>query len=62
MRRIGDVDGFEIPGRFFHFLRTADPRPLEPVLEHNRLDLVSLALLIARASQLLDEGPSAVVP
>src|SRR5215204_4646538 len=37
LRRVGDVDGFEIPGRFFQFLRTADPRPLEPVLEHNRL-------------------------
>ncbi len=39
LRRVGDVDGFEIPGRFFQFLRTGDARPLEPVLEHNRLDL-----------------------
>ena len=41
--------GFEIPGRFFQFLRSGDPRPLEPVLEHNRLDLVSLAAVMARA-------------
>ena len=27
----------------------ADPRPLEPVLEHNRLDLVSLAAVTSRA-------------
>ena len=27
------------PSRFFQFMRTGDPRPLEPVLEHNRLDL-----------------------
>jgi tetratricopeptide (TPR) repeat protein len=56
--RAGDVDGFEIPGRFFHFLRTADPRPLEPVLEHNRLDLVSLAAVTSRALRLAAAGES----
>jgi uncharacterized protein len=59
MRRAGDVDGFEIPGRFFQFLRTADPRPLEPVLEHNRLDLVSLAAVTSRALRLATEGETA---
>jgi len=54
--RVGDVDGFEIPGRFFHFLRNGDPRPLEPVLEHNRLDLVSLAAVMGRAMRLAREG------
>ena len=49
MNRVGDVRGFEIPARFFRFLRSSDPRPLEPVLEHNRLDLVSLAAVMARA-------------
>ena len=39
VERVGDVPGFEIPGRFFNFIRSGDPRPLEPVLEHNRLDL-----------------------
>ena len=34
----------------------AMPRPLDAVLEHNRLDLLSLALVTARAAQLLDEG------
>src|SRR5262245_21373169 len=52
LRRVGDVDGFEIPGRFFQFLRTGDARPLEPVLEHNRLDLVSLAAVTSRALRL----------
>ena len=56
LRRVGDVDGFEIPGRFFQFLRTADPRPLEPVLEHNRLDLVSLAAVTSRALRLASAG------
>ncbi len=54
--RVGDVAGFEIPGRFFKFLRNGDPRPLEPVLEHNRLDLVSLAAVMARAVHLTREG------
>jgi tetratricopeptide (TPR) repeat protein len=56
VRRIGDVPGFEIPSRFFRFLRSGDPRPLEPVLEHNRLDLVSLAAVTARAARLVHEG------
>jgi len=56
VRRVGDVPGFEIPSRFFQFMRTGDPRPLEPVLEHNRLDLVSLAAVTARAVRLVDEG------
>jgi hypothetical protein len=56
-RREGDVPGFEIPARYFHFVRTGEARQLEAVLEHNRLDLISLALLTARAAQLVDEGP-----
>jgi hypothetical protein len=58
-RRAGDVPGLEIPSRFFRFLRTGDPRPLEPVLEHNRLDLVSLAAVTARAARLAQHGHEA---
>jgi tetratricopeptide (TPR) repeat protein len=57
--RIGDVSGFEIPSRYFRFLRTGDPRPLEPVLEHNRLDLVSLAAVTAHAAALARSGADA---
>jgi uncharacterized protein len=56
VNRVGDVGGFEIPARFFRFLRSADPRPLEAVLEHNRLDLVSLAAVMARAVELARSG------
>jgi len=59
VNRVGDVGGFEIPGRFFQFLRSGDPRPLEPVLEHNRLDLVSLAAVMARAVALTRGGHEA---
>jgi uncharacterized protein YprB with RNaseH-like and TPR domain len=57
--REGDVAGFEIPARYFRYVHAGDPRPLVAVLEHNRLDLLSLALVTARAAQLLEDGPSA---
>jgi hypothetical protein len=59
VQRVGDVGGFEIPGRFFGFVRSGDPRPLEPVLEHNRIDLVSLAAVTARAARLARDGHEA---
>ncbi|MBI3047240.1 MAG: ribonuclease H-like domain-containing protein [Acidobacteria bacterium] len=57
--RENDVPGFEIPSRYFLYVRSGDPRPLEPVLEHNRLDLLSLAMLTARVARLLEQGPDA---
>jgi uncharacterized protein YprB with RNaseH-like and TPR domain len=59
VRRVGDVPGMEIPSRYFRFLRTGDARPLEPVLEHNRLDLISLAAVAARALELAAGGAGA---
>jgi uncharacterized protein YprB with RNaseH-like and TPR domain len=57
--RIGDVPGFEIPTRYFHFLRTGDAGAIAGVLEHNRHDLVSLAGVMAHALWLAREGPDA---
>jgi hypothetical protein len=57
--REGDVQGFEIPGRYFRYVHAGDARPLAAVFEHNRLDLLSLALVTARAAQLLEDGPAA---
>src|SRR5262249_21349204 len=54
--RVGDVPGMEIPSRYFRFLRSGDARPLEPVLEHNRLDLISLAAVTAHAVELAQGG------
>jgi uncharacterized protein YprB with RNaseH-like and TPR domain len=59
VRRVKDVAGFEIPGRYFQFVRTGDARPLVAVLEHNRLDLLSLAGLTARIFHLVQAGPAA---
>jgi uncharacterized protein YprB with RNaseH-like and TPR domain len=59
LHRVGDVPGYEIPSRFFRFVRSGDARPLEAVMEHNRLDLISLAAVLARAIVLINHGPSA---
>ncbi len=55
--RIGDVPGFEIPMRYFHFLRTGDTAAIEGVLEHNRHDLLSLAGVMSHALWMAREGP-----
>jgi uncharacterized protein YprB with RNaseH-like and TPR domain len=55
--RRADVPSFEIPSRYFHFVRTGDARPLARVFEHNRLDLLSLAALTSRALSLVRQGP-----
>jgi len=60
MRRRGDVPSFEIPRRYFEFVRSGDARALSPVLEHNRLDLISLAALAARLFHVARHGPDAV--
>jgi uncharacterized protein YprB with RNaseH-like and TPR domain len=60
VRRAGDVPGFEIPARYFQFVRSGDPRPLADVLQHNRLDLLSLAALTARLFHLVGGGPTEV--
>ena len=55
-RRVGDVPGFEIPERYFRFVRSGDAQPLVDVFEHNRLDLLSLAGLTARLLSLVTHG------
>jgi uncharacterized protein YprB with RNaseH-like and TPR domain len=47
-KRIGDVDGWDIPDLFHHFLRTGNAAPLQPVLHHNQLDLISCTELLLR--------------
>jgi uncharacterized protein len=54
--RVGDVPGAEIPGRYFEFIRGGPGALLDPVLLHNRLDLLSLAALTARAQRLVATG------
>jgi len=58
VERFDDVPGFEIPSRYFGYLRTGDLAPLAAVFEHNRLDLLSLAALTAIAARMAGEGPA----
>jgi uncharacterized protein YprB with RNaseH-like and TPR domain len=47
MRREADIDGAEIPQRFWDFVRDADGSALAPIVEHNANDLVALAAILA---------------
>lgn len=51
VERQGDIPGHEIPEAYRTFLQTGDPEVLEPVLEHNARDLVSLCALAGRLLQ-----------
>jgi uncharacterized protein YprB with RNaseH-like and TPR domain len=55
--RDGDVPGFVIPSRYFHFLRTGDASALTGVLDHHRHDIVSLAVLMSHALRIAEHGP-----
>ena len=46
IERIGDVDGWQIPGRYLDFLRGGPADPLVEVVRHNDQDVRSLARLI----------------
>ena len=47
MHRVGDVDGWEIPGRYLRFLRGGPAADLAEVARHNDQDVRSLAWLLA---------------
>lgn len=61
IEREGDVAGADIPPLYFDFLRTGVSGPLQPVIEHNRLDILSLAALAGHLGGLLEE-PLAPTP
>ncbi len=44
--RVDDVASDEIPARYFHFLRSGDEAPIVPVVDHNVLDVLSMAALL----------------
>jgi hypothetical protein len=47
LHRVGDVEGWEIPGRYHEFLRGGSAGPLAEVARHNDQDVRSLAWLLA---------------
>jgi uncharacterized protein len=54
--RQGDVPGSEIPGIYFDYLRTGNPRGLQPVFYHNALDIVTLAALTSQMARAIADG------
>jgi hypothetical protein len=53
LHRADDLPGSLIPSRYFAWLRNGDPHVLDPVFTHNRQDVVSMALLLARFEAVL---------
>jgi uncharacterized protein YprB with RNaseH-like and TPR domain len=53
VEREGDIPGWEIPQRYFDWLRKRDPGLLAAIFEHNRLDVVSMASLTAHLTEIL---------
>lgn len=54
VRRENDLPGSEVPERYFTFLKTQDPRLLTDIVEHNRQDIVSLAMLLLKLYEVYD--------
>jgi uncharacterized protein len=53
VQREGDIPGWEIPQRYFDWLKRRDPRLLADIFEHNRLDVISMATLTAHLVEIL---------
>lgn len=44
--RVGDIEGGDVAARYAHYLRSGDEGALAAVVEHNALDVVSMAALV----------------
>ena len=53
VEREGDIPGWEIPQRYFDWLKRRDGRLLAAIFEHNRLDVISMATLTAHLVEIL---------
>ncbi len=60
--REGDIDGAEIPGRYFQFLRDGVASRLTAVIEHNQNDLIALAAMLGKLGQHFESGGAGADP
>ena len=51
--RENDIPGWEIPQRYFDWLKNRDGRLLAAIFEHNRLDVISMATLTAHLTEII---------
>ena len=45
-KRVGDIDGADIPAAYHEFVRTHDAKNMANIVHHNRLDLVTMLQLV----------------
>jgi tetratricopeptide (TPR) repeat protein len=55
LSREDDIDGSDIPALYFSFLRSQAFSLIEPVVEHNAMDLVGLAAVVLLGLSYLDD-------
>lgn len=55
LSRADDIDGSDIPALYFSFLRSRAFSLIEPVIEHNAMDLVGLAAVVLLGVLYLDD-------
>ena len=58
-RHEDEVAGAQVPSWYFRFLRSGDARALWPIVEHNAVDVISLAALTGRLAAMLRERTEA---
>ncbi len=56
LSRVGDVEGWQIPGRYLEVIRGASPSLLIDIVHHNDLDVRSLANVLAHVERHLAES------
>ena len=54
LKREGDLPGYEIPQRYFNWLKSRDARFMVSVFEHNRLDIISMVVLTIHLTKTLN--------
>jgi uncharacterized protein len=59
--RVGDVPGYLIPPLYFEYLRRRDGRPLRPVFEHNRNDILTMLALATRMARQVGDPRNAPI-
>ena len=57
--RQGDIDGAEIPGRYYRYLRTGEEGLLSDIVLHNRLDVATMPALAGELCRLLENPETA---
>ncbi|MBN2398947.1 MAG: ribonuclease H-like domain-containing protein [Candidatus Aminicenantes bacterium] len=55
LSRADDIDASTIPALYFNFLRHNDFSVIEPIIEHNAMDLVGLAAVVLLGARYLDD-------